>query len=66
MKSQDIGLLQTVVDAITGLADAGTTVGVSVVSVAVRFPDNSVVLFNQDTETPETDWYITAGGPGVV
>lgn len=64
MKSQDIGLLQTVVNAISDLANAGTTVGVTVVSVAVRFPDNSVVLFNQDTETPETDWFITMGGPG--
>ncbi len=63
MKSQDIGLLQAVTDAVTNLANAGTPVNVKVQSVVTKFPDGSVVIFNADDETEATDWHIVAAGP---
>lgn len=63
MKSNDIGLLQAVTDAVSALHAQGTPVNVKVKSVVTEFPDGSHVIFNADDETPETDWHIIAAGP---
>lgn len=63
MKSQDIGLLQAVTDATSAYANQGTPVNVKVKSVVTEFPDGSIVIFNADNDTPETDWHIVAAGP---
>jgi hypothetical protein len=63
VKSQDIGLLQAVNDAVSALHSQGTPVGVKVKSVVTEFPDGSLVIFNADDSTPETDWHIVAAGP---
>jgi hypothetical protein len=63
LKSQDIGLLQAVNDAVSALHAQGTPVNVKVKSVVTEFPDGSIVIFNADDNTPETDWHIVAAGP---